>query len=116
MNNNFYKYSTDDINIKFAVPDGFHTDPKYIDYVKPGGEGEGAKDHNNLFNKNTLSELFINKGFKSYLIEFWDEKGCFHQGYEDEENGIITRSFINDERNSNGKPVYTSLIIDFKKH
>lgn len=112
---NFYKFSTDDVNIRIAVPDGFHPDPKYIDYVRPGGDGEGAKDHKNLFNKNTLSELFVNKGFKAYLIEFWDEKGFFHQGYEDDENGIVTRSFINDERNINGKPVYTSLIIDFKK-
>lgn len=51
MINNFYKYSTDDINIRIAVPDGFHTDPKYIDYVRPSGEGEGAKDHKDLFNK-----------------------------------------------------------------
>lgn len=116
MVNNFYKYSTDNINIRIAVPDGFHSDPEYINHVKPDGDGEGAMDHKNLFNIYTLSELFVKKGFKAYPIEFWDETGEFHYGYEDDENGIVTRSFINDERNINGKPIFTSLIIDFKKH
>ena len=28
--------------IRIAIPDGFHPDPSYIDYVKPGGTGSGA--------------------------------------------------------------------------
>ena len=38
-----------------------------------------------------------------------------HQGYSNDENGYVLRSFINDSRNSDGIPHYTSLIIDFKK-
>ena len=37
-------------NFRIAVPDGFHTDPSYIENVKPGGTGEGSEDHKNLFN------------------------------------------------------------------
>ena len=57
MIKNFYKYSDDAINIRIAVPDGFHKDEKYIDVVKPGGTGEGAHDHKNLFNVKSLSDF-----------------------------------------------------------
>jgi predicted SAM-dependent methyltransferase len=116
MLKNFYKYSDDEINIRIAVPDGFHSDENYITLVKPGGKGEGADDHKNLFNIETLSKIFIDAGFKAYPVEYWDKNGKFHQGYKNEVNGYVKRSFINDKRNKNGKPVYTSLIIDFKKN
>jgi predicted SAM-dependent methyltransferase len=112
---NFLKYSDDNIVIRIAVPDGFHSDINYISRVKPGGTGEGAHDHKNLFNYMTLSELFEKHGFKADLIEYWDEKGNFHSKYKNDDKGYITRSLINDERNKNGKPNYTSLIIDFSK-
>ncbi|HMN49260.1 MAG TPA: hypothetical protein PKD67_09005 [Ignavibacteriaceae bacterium] len=116
MLKNFYKYSDDKINIRIAVPDGFHADEKYISIVKPGGTGEGADDHKNLFDVNSLSSLFERFGFVAQPIEYWDEEGKFHHGYKNEENGYVKRSFINDKRNKNGNPVYTSLIIDFKKN
>jgi len=100
MIKNFYKYSDDDVNIRIAVPDGFHKDEKYIDIVKPGGTGEGAHDHKNLFNVKSLSALFEKFGFISHPVEY----------------RYIIRSFMNDKRNKDGKPVYTSLIIDFKKN
>ncbi|MFZ2322426.1 MAG: hypothetical protein WAV89_01890 [Ignavibacteriaceae bacterium] len=115
MIKNFYKYSDDEINIRIAVPDGFHSDEKYISLIKPGGTGEGADDHKNLFNVNSLSALFKNFGFVAHPVEYWDEERKFYQGYKKDRNGYILRSFINDKRNKNGKPVYTSLIIDFKK-
>lgn len=115
MIHNFYKYSTEEINIRIAVPDGFHRDKRYIDKVKPGGTGEGAEDHKNLFNYLTLSELFSVQKFKVILVEYWDEAGNFHPGYSIDENGFILRSFVNDKRNSDGIPHYTSLIIDFRK-
>src|SRR5262249_446073 len=31
--------------VRVAVPDGLHPDPRYIDYVKPGGTGPGCDDH-----------------------------------------------------------------------
>jgi predicted SAM-dependent methyltransferase len=113
---NFYKYSENDINVRIAVPDGFHTDTKYIDRVKPGGTGYGADDHKNLFNYESLSQIFEKVGFKTKLIEYWDEFGFFTTKYKNDENGYIKRSFINDDRNKNGKPNYTSLIVDFSKN
>ena len=115
MTMNFFKYSDKNINIRIAVPDGFHSDVNYINKVKPGGSGEGAHDHKHLFNYKTLSELFEKRGFNAELIEYWDDAGNFHTRYKNDDNGYITRSFVNDERNKNGKPNYTSLIIDFSK-
>ncbi len=115
MIRNFYKYSTKEINIRIAVPDGFHKAKDYIDKVKPGGTGEGADDHKNLFNYKTLAKLFEVQNFKPTLVEYWDEERKFHPGYSNDENGYILRSFLNDSRNLDGTPHYTSLIIDFHK-
>lgn len=112
---NLFKCSEENVNIRIAVPDGFHSDKEYINIVKPGGTGEGAEDHKNLFTVISLPEIFERSGFKSYPVEYWDKDRKFHQGYINDENGFVIRSFINDKRNHNGKPVYTSLIIDFKK-
>jgi|SRR5690606_7479298 len=115
MTKNFYKYSTDDVNIRIAVPDGFHIDSNYINIVKPGGTGAGADDHKHLFNYKSLSALFEAEGFFAHPLDFWDEFGNFTNNYSNDSNGFISRSFINDDRNVGRKPVYTSLIIDFKK-
>ena len=112
---NFLKYSDDNINIRIAVPDGFHSNIDYINRVKPGGTGEGAYDHKHLFNYKILSKLFEKQGFKAELVEYWDEEGNFHSKYKNDEKGFIIRSFINDKRNKDGNPQYTSLIIDFSK-
>jgi predicted SAM-dependent methyltransferase len=109
------KYSADDINIRIAVPDGYHKEENYINTVKPGGTGEGAEDHKNLFNYKTLSSLFKNQGFVSYPKEYWDEEGKFHTTYSNDDFGKIRRSFMNDDRNKDKVPHYTSLIVDFKK-
>jgi predicted SAM-dependent methyltransferase len=111
----FYKYSTSDVNIRIAVPDGFHTDKNYIEMVRIGGTGEGADDHKQLFTYQTLGALFEKAGFKAFPVEYWDEHGQFHQGYQDDENGYIKRSMLHDSRNQAGKPIYTSLIMDFRK-
>ena len=115
MVRNLYKYSTDDINIRIAVPDGFHKEENYINTVKPGGTGEGAEDHKHLFNYKTLSSIFEKQGFVSYLKEYWDENGEFHTTYSNDDFGLIQRCFINDFRNKDKIPHYTSLITDFKK-
>lgn len=115
MITNFYNYSSDKINIRIAVPDGFHNDPSYISIVKPGGTGEGAEDHKHLFNYKTLKSLFEAQNFKSKLVEYWDENGQFHSNYINDDNGYVKRSLLNDIRNSDGIPHYTSLIIDFNK-
>jgi len=115
MINNFQKYSSKDVNIRIAVPDGFHKDKEYIERVKPGGTGEGAEDHKHLFNYKSLTGLFEAQNFKAKFVEYWDEEGNFHSIYSNDENGFVKRSFINDSRNLNGIPNYTSLIVDFGK-
>ena len=116
MLKHFWEFSADDINIRIAVPDGFHGNNDYIEQVKPHGKGLGADDHKNLFTYKSLSKIFENAGFKTHLVEYWDENRIFHKGYTNDDKGYITRSFINDSRNSAGNPVYTSLIIDFTKN
>ena len=116
MISNFQKYSAKNVNIRIAVPDGLHKDKDYIDKVKPGGTGEGAEDHKHLFNYRSLAELFEAQNFKAKLVEHWDEEGNFHSDYLNDENGYVKRSFINDSRNPDGIPHYTSLIIDFIKN
>jgi len=115
MLKHFLEFAADDINIRIAVPDGYHADPKYINDVKPNGSSYGADDHKNLFTYRSLSKLFEEAGFKAHPVEYWDENAIFHQGYINDDKGHIRRSFINDDRNKSGKPVYTSLIIDFTK-
>jgi predicted SAM-dependent methyltransferase len=115
MVKHLYKYSADDINIRIAVPDGYHNDQEYLNLVKPGGSGEGAEDHKHLFNYFTLSSIFEKQGFVSYLKEYWDEGGEFRTTYSNDDFGMIRRSFINDDRNKDKIPRYTSLIVDFKK-
>ena len=115
MISNFYKYSEANINIRIAVPDGYHKNENYINRVKPGGTGEGAEDHKHLFTYLSLSEFFKEKNFEPVLIEYWDEEGNFHSNYSNDDNGYVKRSFVNDLRNIDDKPDYTSLIIDFRK-
>ena len=112
---NLFKFTSDKSNIRIAVPDGFHKSNTYIDQVRPGGIGIGANDHKNLFDYKSLSEIFNNHGFKSNLIEYWDEEGNFHSYYIDDDKGFIKRCYKNDPRNRDGNPNYTSLIIDFYK-
>lgn len=115
MIKNIKEFSSENINVRIAVPDGYHIDENYIKSVKPGGTGDGAESHINLFNYKSLSSLFKQEGFKPVLVEYWDESGNFHHNNLDIEYGFIERSFKYDPRNKNGKPNYTSLIIDFKK-
>ena len=101
--------------LRVAVPDGFHPDPKYIDYVKVGGSGCGADDHKVLYTFETLKELFSNAGFRVELLEYFDAKGKFHFVDWDPRSGTIHRSKRFDRRNENGELKYTSIIIDAYK-
>lgn len=115
MLKNIYKYSASNINFRIAVPDGFHTDTEYIQKVKPNGTGEGAFDHKHLFNYKSLSKIAEEQNFDVILVEYWNEDGKFCSIYKNDNKGIIRRSFLNDKRNTDGKPNYTSLIIDLYK-
>lgn len=97
---------------RVAVPDGFHTSPDYIEYVKPGGYGAGAFDHKVLYNYKTLSASLIEAGFEVDLLEYWDEEGNFRHKKWSIQDGKVERSMGFDDRNKGGKLNYTSLIID----
>ncbi|WP_291038294.1 methyltransferase domain-containing protein [Dyadobacter sp. 50-39] len=98
--------------LRVAVPDGFNPSEDYINYVKPGGTGNGADDHKILYNYKLMSGFLENIGFKVRLLEYFDENGQFHKSPWDPEDGMIRRSADHDERNRDGKLGYTSLIID----
>ncbi len=98
--------------LRLAVPDGFHPYEEYINYVKPGGHGAGADDHKLLYTYKIMSEMLVQAGFKVTLLEYFDEEGIFHQNNWEKADGFIHRSFSFDKRNKDGKPNYTSLIVD----
>lgn len=110
--NTCYKYLKKGGKLRIAVPDGFHPDPNYIEAVKIGGTGAGADDHKMLYNYKTLSEALKKAGFTVNLIEYFDENGNFIQNELNPEDGFVRRSLNNDSRNKDGKPNYTSLIVD----
>lgn len=112
----FDKYSSENVSIRIAVPDGYHNNSEYIDMVKPGGTGEGADEHLHLFTYQSLADVFSKFGFDAKFIEYWDEKGKFHSTYSNEDGlGYIKRCSLNDKRNTPENPFYTSLIIDFRR-
>jgi predicted SAM-dependent methyltransferase len=112
---NCYEFLKPFGNMRIAVPDGYHPDPEYIEWVRPGGNGPGCNLHKQLFNVDTLAADLDRAGFVYLVTEWWGSDGKFNHvnTYGDEERfGRVSRSFANDERNADGKPHYTSLIID----
>lgn len=109
---NCYKHLKSGGRIRIAVPDGFHSDPDYINQVKPGGYGSGADDHRVLYDFRTLSAIMAAAGFHVKLLEWFDEEGQFHFEQWSAEDGMVKRSTRYDSRNSKNPTTYTSLIID----
>lgn len=107
-----YKYLSPGGYLRVAVPDGFHNNKEYFEYVKPKGSGPGADDHKILYNYQTFKELFEEAGFSVDLLEYFDESGKFHYKKWDSQRGMIRRSKKFDKRNKTGKLNYTSIIID----
>lgn len=101
--------------LRIAVPDGLHPDPGYIDYVKPGGTGDGSDDHKVLYTHATLGGLLEEAGFLVEKLEWFDETGRFHYREWNPEDGYIARSTRFDERNRTYSTTYTSVIIDARK-
>lgn len=112
---NCYKYLKPGGYFRIAVPDGFHPSAEYIDCVRPGGIGAGAKDHKILYNFRSLESIFVHAGFKIDFLEYFDEKRTFHYKEWAPQNGMIYRSKRFDERNQGGLINYTSLILDAEK-
>ncbi len=98
--------------LRIAVPDGLHPSSEYREAAKPGGHGSGAEDHKVLYTWKTLGPVFERAGFRTTLLEYFDEDGEFHSQDWDPANGMIRRSARFDARNSPGRRNYTSIILD----
>jgi len=109
---NFYEFLEPGGYVRIAVPDGNHPSPEYIENVRPGGIGPGAQDHKALYTFATLNELFTSQGFVVNGLEYFDDSGDFITNQWKNEDGLIHRSFLNDERNRDGVNKYSSIIID----
>lgn len=110
--NNCYNFLKHKGRLRIAVPDGYHPDEEYIDHVRPGGFGIGSDDHKVLYNYISLSSLLTKAGFDVELLEYWDDEGVFNTVPWNIDDGLIRRSIMHDDRNKNGLPIYTSLIVD----
>lgn len=98
--------------LRIAVPDGFHPDPSYRDYVKLGGRGSGADDHKVLYNYITMSRVLFEEQYNYNLLEYFDEAGQFHRSPWKINDGFVERCADHDPRNKEHPLTYTSLIID----
>jgi predicted SAM-dependent methyltransferase len=107
---NCYKHINPDGYIRVSTPDGYNPDPEYIEYVSPPHMG-----HRVIYNYHVLSDLFAQAGFTVSLLEWFDENGKFNARAWNEIDGNIERCLASDPRNQDGKPHYTSLIMDAKK-
>jgi predicted SAM-dependent methyltransferase len=101
--------------LRVAVPDGFHPDPSYIEWVRVGGNGPGADDHKVLYTVDTFRDVFSSAGFEVEPLEYFDSAGVFHGTDWDPAGGTIHRSRRFDERNQDGRLAYTSIILDARK-
>jgi predicted SAM-dependent methyltransferase len=112
-----FKYLKPGGYLRIAVPDGFHPDPTYRDWVRPGGASPGqlANDHKVLYTYQTLRDVFESAGFRVELYEYFDEAGKFQYRDWDEKAGTIWRSKRFDKRNTGGKLVFTSIVLDAVK-
>ncbi|WP_223151245.1 class I SAM-dependent methyltransferase [Chitinophaga varians] len=110
-----YRYLKPGGYLRIAVPDGFHPNADYINIVKPGGTGWGADDHKVLYTYKLMTQLLTDAGFTVKPLEYYDENGEFHFNEWNKSDGMVHRSIRYDERNVDGKPVYTSIIIDAVK-
>jgi predicted SAM-dependent methyltransferase len=115
-NKNCYDFLERGGGLRIAVPDGNHPDEKYIEWVRVGGNGEGADDHKILYTYDVMKQKLEKVGFEVRLLEYWDENGKFHYTDWTNEGGLIRRSRRYDERNVSGELKYTSLIVDAIKN
>ena len=81
--------------LRIAVPDLYHISGYYCDLVSAKGSMVNVHNHQVDYNYKNLNNLLISHGFKTELLDWWDENGIFHSKYVDDEHGHIKRSFNN---------------------
>jgi predicted SAM-dependent methyltransferase len=108
-------YLSDSGYLRIAVPDGFHPDLDYLNWVRPNGVGPSAPAHYTLYDYRKLTAQLEDAGFEVACLEYFDEQRQFHQGSWAPDDGLVRRSAQFDERNAGGPLKYSSLIIDARK-
>lgn len=111
-----FKYLKFGGRLRAAVPDGFHPDKAYIEWVKPNGTGPASDDHKLLYTYRSFKGIFEQAGFQVKLLEYFDENGVFHFNEWSPDEGLIMRSKQFDKRNADGRLNYTSIILDAVKY
>jgi predicted SAM-dependent methyltransferase len=99
---NFYRYLKPQGRVRIAVPDSNHPDPSYQFWTRPGGGGQlfsrlfvyahHEPDHKVFYNFQTLPALMERAGFKTRLVEYFDDAGQFHRNAWSYADGEVTRS------------------------
>lgn len=99
---------------RIAVPDGFHPDPAYIDYVSPTGKTGSLHGHLFLWDHLSLTEAALKAGFKTKLLEYYTKDKSLHFHPYSIDAGLIQRSknvnYVSKEVQN-----YTSLVADLIK-
>lgn len=111
---NCYRYLKHGGTLRIAVPDGFHPDQNYIDWVAPG-TGYNGDDHKVLFNYRSLARLMKSAGFFLDYKEFWNEQGEFYTEEMEDRRGQMRRTshdFWAKLLSARVGANYTSLVID----
>jgi predicted SAM-dependent methyltransferase len=95
-------------HLRIAVPDALHPSQEYRNYAGVGG----MFNHKVFYDHRLLGAALESVGFVPKLLEYWTEDGEFiHQPWS-KDDGPVARSRWNDRRNADGKPNFTSLIVD----
>ena len=98
--------------IRIAVPDGYHHDPGYLEWVRPGGTGVGADDHKIRCNYVSISRVLSEERYSYNLLKYFDQAGNFHHSQRNVTDGPVTRSADFDPRNKESPLSYRILIVN----
>jgi predicted SAM-dependent methyltransferase len=124
---NFYAFLKVGGYVRCAVPDGLHTNARYLNWVAPDSPGErwlnqfrapGERPHVTLWNYRSLSMLFNGAGFRVQLQQWFDERGTLNVRPLNLDEGYIRRrfgAFYSDMLSLLSNSRYVSLIIDAVK-
>lgn len=111
-----YKYLKPKGTLRFAVPDGYHSDENYINYVKPNGIGPGCDDHKLLWTIDLIMETFGNSNFEIIPREYYNKEGILFSSQLSLNSGFIHRTVTNPNKQNWELNNYSSLIVDFIKN
>jgi predicted SAM-dependent methyltransferase len=106
-----FKFLKPSGHLRIAVPDALHPSDEYRAYSGVGGK----HNHRIFYDHRSLSDVLGSVGFVPRLLEYWTEAGDFLRNDWNMDDGPIARSFLRDKRNADGKPNFTSLIVDAVK-